>query len=746
MTITATYIGSSTIQVTTSNLTTASASNFINYIDTVTDAIIGTQPGANGTTNTAAILAGTFTSPGAGTATATAFTNNNSISNIQASSGWSLYDCFQVGYTITQAYRALNIDGTTYKYAILRWNLHLIEVNLSSCESWTVGSGATNEVWTYFDCSPIGFRLDVTDMIINSNPRWLMLNSFLNGEPSNWAMVVESAREDITDTAANALPCWGWTSSVLQNLGVASPTGTTTKPLNNNDYTLWSMPRVKNGATGINAAKGWAADYGVAQYPNFWSIAGTSVTSFSYYLGNQANKFSANSWNTANRLVLPIKPITDYNATYITNYGTLYGLKTLAPSGNHMNKISIPVDSSGNYTPAGTSKPHFLLNNYYGSGASTTEETSWFACTQWVNTPATSANSTRPEYMVSTGTAWYMITSLTASNYLIKYSATLNTSTLLPTATSQYNDIKYDGERYIYIATTTGIRQLDTRTDTLGTEIAISGGVYTIVIGPSYIVCAPYTPSTTPVLTILQRPTAQQATTFQIYTTTIGSFVAGTYTPTTFNESVRIVDGCMDLSGNMWFVPTVGTTASNFRMLKVSPIFQVTSSSGIGGAVLPANCAIQVLDINNMIVWQIVSAGNVYAYQFNPITGILVYSSNTAGVVLATNTQLRATFIKYDGVVTIVPRSSAVSPIFARLSLGASITLNASNLPQIGTPVITTAQTGSSSLTCASANPFLFTDGGRIITNNETGIRVLTNIHGINVATNVTYSQMAIQA
>ena len=49
MTITATYIGTSTVQVTVSNLTTSSATSFIQLIDTVTDAIIGTAAGAAGT-------------------------------------------------------------------------------------------------------------------------------------------------------------------------------------------------------------------------------------------------------------------------------------------------------------------------------------------------------------------------------------------------------------------------------------------------------------------------------------------------------------------------------------------------------------------------------------------------------------------------------------------------------------------------------------------------------------------------
>jgi hypothetical protein len=750
MTINASYIGSSTVQITPSNLTTSNASTYINLIDTVTDAIIGTQPGANGTTNTTAILAGSITTPGAGAATGTLFNNNNSIANIQTSSGWSLYDCSQAGYTITQAFRALNADGVTYKYAILRWNLHLMEINMSSCESWVIGSGGSNEVWTYFDCSPIGFKLDATDIIVNSNPRWLMINSFLNGEPSNWAMVVESAREDLTDTVANALPCWGWTSSVLQNLGAVAPTSLTGKPLAgtgsvSTDYPLWCMPRVKNGSTSLNAAKGWAADYGVAQYPNTWSIAGTSISSFITYLGNQsgASKFTANSWNTANRLVLPIKPLTDFNATYITNYGTLYGLKVLAPSGNHMNKISVPVDSTGNYSPAGTSKPHFLLNNYYGSGAGTTEETSWFNCSQWVTTQVSSPY--RMEYMVSTGTAWYMFN--TTQSNIYKFSATLGSySTIVLSGTPTITDLKFDGERYVYIGTSTGIRQLDIRTDLVSAEITITNGVYAMVIGPSYIVTAPNATSATPVLTILQRPTPTNAIPFQIYTSTIGSFSGGTYTTASaYGEAVKMVDACIDHSGNMWFAPTVTTTASNFKLLKISPTFGVTFSSGIAGTAIPANCALQVLDINNIILWQCVTSGSIYAYQFNPTTGLQISVSNTVGSTTALNTSVKATWIKYDGVITLVPKSSATNPVFARLSLGASVSLT-SNIPSIGTPVVTTAQNGTSSLTAASANQFLYTDGGRIIANNDTYLRVFTNVHGINVATNTTYGQMAILA
>lgn len=748
MTITATYIGSSTIQVTTSNLTTSNASNFINYIDTVTDAIIGTQPGANGTTNTTGILAGTFAAPVGGTATGTAFTNANSISNIQSSSGWSLYDCLQTGYTIIQVFRALNVDGTTYKYTILRWNLHLLEVNLTTCESWDpVAHAATNEVWTYYDCSPIGFRLDVTDMIINANPRWLMLNSFLNGEPSNWSMVVESAREDIMDTAANLLPCWGWTSSLLMNLGTASVSNATSKPLAGNDYTLWSMPRVKNGNTGINAAKGWAGDYGVAQYPNWLA---TSNSSFIYYLGNQGNKFWANSWNTANRIVMPIKPITDFTSTYITNYGTMFGLKILAPSGNHMNKISIPVDSNGNYTPAGTSKPHFLLNNYWGSGGgAAVDETSWFQCSQWISQSYTSSTSTRPEYMISTGTAWYMIT--TSGGALLKYSATLNTCTTITlSGTPTLTDLKFDGERYVYIGTTTGIRQLDIRNnDNVATELSVTGGVYCIVIMPTYVLVAPNTAVASPVLYLYNRPVGGAAPgatpIFALTTGTIGSFVAGSTTLTGVfgtETAVRIVDGCLDLDGNVWLTPTVSVLAANYKLIKVTPGGSVSSISTIG-QVISQNAGLQVLDGNNMVLWHAVQATGATAYQFNPRTGPTLIGSATSGALAATLTaQVKLTAIKYDGVLTVVPKATIAGDLYVRLPLGGT------NTTILATPVVTATQ--ATYATNATANQFIFTDGGRIIGNNDNGIKVFTNIHGISVASPstspVTLGQMAIQA
>jgi len=755
MTISATYIGTSTIQVTTSNLTNTSASTFIQLIDTVTDAIIGTAAAANGTTNTAGYIAGTVQVPTGGTATATTFSAGG-LTGTQSGSGWTLFDCAQAGYVITQVYRCLNKDGVSYKAAILRWNLNAHELAVSTCEYWdtlanfnTAGSVATltsrvptNEAFTYFDCAQLGFKMDLTDFIIMTSPRWLAIVTYINGEPCNWAGIFENAREDIMDVATigTGFPCWGYMSSPLWLLGA---TTSSAKPLGTLDYTCWAMPRVKNGANGYLAAKGWGADFGVTNHPVYLTGGVTTQTaaSFFYYLGNQINRYQANSWDTTKRLILPIKPIADFTLQYVSNYGTIFGLKALAPAGNYMNRIRLQVDSDGNYTPAGTLRDHFLLNLHHKTYG--TDETAWFSCSQWTVSSITGQTSARPLYMCSTGSAYYTVTDTATNNFVVKYNALLNTSPSSPfsvTGGQTIYDIKFDGERYVYICTSSGLTRMDVRDDSY-TSISIGGGIYTVVITPTYIFCAGAAQGAQPVVTRVLRST------FLVDSASTFGFTAGSVTLTTFVETTcRLIDGCLDFDGNVWFAPCV-VTGGNFKLVKIIPNSGISYPTLGSSAAATTNVSLHVLDGYNILVHQYASSGaTFYQTQYNPRTGIAT-SSTSVGISATAATNFTKMYtVKVDGVVMSIIRGTAASPYAVRVTLGASagsaITLNAGYV-QLIAPTATSTQTTSST---ASANSFVFYDGARLISNSDTGLRIFTNVHGVNNASSITLGQIALPA
>lgn len=678
MALTITSPGTNTIQITTS-IAGSVYSSFTDLTNAVSDAITGVSPAR--TTN------------------------------------WSLYDSFTVGIIFTQVFRGLNKDGTTYKNIIVRWNTMQQEINTSTCENWdNVNHIPQNEAWTYFDSCPIPYRLDATDLLLFVNPRWCLFHAYMANEPASWAGVVEMQREDVADTAAAAWPCWGWISSNLWMLGATSYSG---KPLNANDHTLICMPRTRSGLTTINAAKGFACDYGVTQYPH-WLASGNG--SFINYLGNQNNKFVTNNWDTTKRLVMPLKPVADYASTYVTNYGQIYGLKVLSQAGLNMNKIQINADSDGNYSPSGTLSDHWLLNNHHKYMSS--DNASWFTNTAIL--PTNVSTGYRPEFVASSG-PFYYITGGVTTNQLGKVNVLLGTYTSISTAYSAY-DIKYDGERYMYFGTSTGLSRLDTRDDSI-TSLTIAGGVFTFAINATHIVTAPFTASATPIITRVLRST------FAVDSSN------GSITLATFTESVRINDLVMDHAGNAHMVANVGT-AGNFKITKIPAATPASPTYTTLSQLVCAQASLHVIDANNICLMQGVTSSSIYRTQYNPTSMVQIGSTTSVGTLPALTAQHKATSAKIAGVLFTLSRSSTTTgAVAALLSLGNTVTTS------LGTHVMSADNyAASTNLTSASANQFVFWDGARIVSNYETGLRYYSNMNGINPYNLVTVGQVAIQA
>lgn len=688
MTIAATYIEQSTIQITASG----TATTFADLTNAVTDAMTGTQPAAVGA------LSGVTFAAGSGI-------------TAQAASGWTLHDSCTVGCIFTQVFKALNADAVTYKNIIFRWNLLKKELNLSTCESWDAGTHSpTNEVYTFFDCAPIGFRLDLCDLILSVSPRRCSVISFINNESGCWSGVFETAREDSSDTAAAGVPCWGWISSTLWNLGA---TAVANRALAGNAPTLISMPRLKNGATGINAAKNCGANYGAACYPN---LDGTGTPSFVYQLSTAVNKFVANAWDVTKRLMMPVTPIFDYNTTNITNLGQIHGLKVLAPAGTTMSKLPAAVDADGNYASNGVSRNHFLFNTHLKPAVA--DNAYWFTNVNWSLSSITVNGGQRPESMVSTGANYYCI--CLNNTKLVKVNAISGTSTELATGT--FYDIDFDGERYIYIGTSTGLRRLDIRTDTISTELVLSGGVNALTITPTHIICAPYALSTIPTISRVLRST------FAVDLTN------GSLTLTTFTENVRILDAVTDYSGNTFLAMTV-TTAASFKLVKIAPDGTVTYGGTVGQTV-SNNVGLFVLDSNNILLFHGVTSAAMTQYQIN--TAMQLIGTTTVSPLAATNNK-KITVAKVGGtVVAVPPQSGATDNKFTFTSLGNTVT----NI--LGAPVLS-AQQGNVAHTSA-VNGFLVTDGARLFTNSDSGLRIFTGVYDRFPVSNVAFGQVALPA
>jgi hypothetical protein len=740
MSITAKYIGASTIQISTTFAAASGNTNmtsFAAFANTVVDAM----------TNTTS-LTGTN-----GALSGTAFTADAGVT-AQTSSGWTLFDSFWGGQNATagtaspvytQVFRSLNADGASYKNIIFRYNTREQVINTSTCEYWdTVANYAagspsaptvrspTNEAWTYFDCAPIGYNLATCDLLLNVSPRWCVLHSYLNNEASLWSGVFENQREDIMDTATIGYPCWGWISSTLWALGAPTPGS---KPLATADHTLYSMPRTRQGYTGVNAAKSWAGDYGITTSPNWLA---TTASSFIYYLGNKENKFITNAWDGSRRLTLPIKPISDYSTT-IANYGQLYGIKLVAPIGSNMNKITVPTDANGNASVTGTDRTHWLLNCHYKSYAN--ETTSWFPQTNstgnitWA--AETIATGGRPISVVSTGAAYYCIMSGGAS--VVKVNAITKTYSAVYSTTG-ITDIKYDGERFIYITSTTAanaITRLDTADDITMVSVPVTGGFSALALSGDTVICSPAATAINIIFNRYNRTPQNAAGNIALTNSTIATANA------TVIDTGIVKDLICDFEGNVWAFPSY-TVAANARLIKIAyNAASNTTVTGLATAGVGVNYGLQLLNGDNMIAWHAVTAAALYQVQFNPRTNAIVGSVQSASTTSALTAASQLTAAKIQGALMVTPNNSALANFFFVNSLGKSITAT------LGAPVVNVDQGTGNAL--ATAGQFIYFDGARLFTNTDTGLRIYTNVNGgLNIGGNanstVSFGQVALPA
>ena len=696
MSITATYIGKSTVQITASGTT----NTFSDLTNAVKDAILGTQPNA------------------AGASSGITFAQSTGVT-AQTASGWTLHDSFTSGIIFTQVFKSINADAVTYKYIILNWNTVMNEINVSCCEGWNATTHvAMNEVHTYNNCAPVNFQLDTCDILLMIHPHWLVVHSYLNNEPSLWAGVFEFAREDAADTGALGVPCFGWISSTLGLIGAGNYSAV---PCNGNDNTLICVPRTKSGSTGLAAAKSWAANYGATTHPT----AATNVShTMPYRLGNQVNSLIGNTWDSTKRFILPIKPIHKFTLASIENKGVIFGLKTLAPVGQNMNKEVINCDSDGNYSYSGTPTDHWMLNQHHKSTAS---NTSWIYNTNL--TSATYAMPQKPIDVAYIGKIYYVLTSAN----VVKLEVINAAATTLITGGTNYM-IKYDGERYIYISTANGLTRIDTRDDSVS-NLAITNGIKAFSINQTHIIGSQSTASAAPTITRVSRSTFT---------------VDGTPQQTpTLADTVIHIDSCVDYAGYVYFAAAF-LGATGYQITRIHPTTSAISQINFfnpGVASPYSGAALLTIDAN-YICFARSSDGGAGVTSFGAGSYLIdtklfnINSVNGASTTIAAcaNSNYRQNLVKVGGTIVCATRGGAnavaTPPAYVRSTDGvSSLPMSQTNISQFfdaNTPTI---------------DPFFTYDGARFITNDTSNrLKIWSGVNGIYTSAGVTLGQMAIPA
>lgn len=433
------------------------------------------------------------------------------MDNAIVAGGWAQYD---VTNQYRRVYRALNNDGSTYKYIGFFIDPGALKITTTCYESWNATTHVgTNEVWTFNRAGWHGIHLSGCDVILMVTPYWCVLQTFIRNNPSVWSGVFEVAREAPEDTAAAGYPCFVWMHSG------AVMTGTTTA-----QYA--SFPRNRAGNTGVAAVtNGWQTPY--IRLGTMTNIDGQTLVPLTTY-----------AWDTTKKIVHSMRP------TYGTSeiHGRVYGLKASYNIGAPYNRVSLPVDTSFNYSSTGTATEHWVLGHTHCGNAATMVQ---------VGAPLSgyasgASTSTIPGYIRScifTGTTFY----ITHATGICKLDGT--TAGLAATATAiagvsavDHHDIVFDG-RYIYASSPTGITRLDTTNNDAVTTLALAQGADALFWDGTNVWAGPRT-------TIVNNSVYQIApATFTITNTVVVATASG-----------QTVGGmCADYAGNLYISTNVGT-------------------------------------------------------------------------------------------------------------------------------------------------------------------------------------------
>jgi hypothetical protein len=365
----------------------------------------------------------------------------NTLDSTITSAGWSQVDVTNPYYRV---YNSLNADGSTYKYIGICIDPATLKINTTSYESWNASTHtATNEVWTFNRAGTMGYAMSGCDVIVMASSHWLILQTFIRAQPSCWSGVVELARELPEDTAAAGYPCWAWMSSA------------TAFTLLNNQSMCVSLPRTRTNLTGINAALNTTlqSEYGRFGTTTYLGQAFTALAQFVTY-----------GWNNTKKILHGLRPVVGTTEVH----GRMFGMKATYNIGSSYNSVSIPIDSNFNYSSTGTNANHWVLaanpsvtpNNLFnpvvGNPVSGTTQIATVANTTgyYANQVAVTCNNVL--YYTSNsspGGVWKSDVSGTAPT----------TPTQVPGIPSVACwGIVYDNVQYMYVATPSGVYQINT--------------------------------------------------------------------------------------------------------------------------------------------------------------------------------------------------------------------------------------------------------------------------------------------
>lgn len=556
--------------------------------------------------------------------------------------GWTQYDV--VDFTVftpikTYVYRCLNADGSTYKYFIIRWNVIECRFYTSTCENWTLATDSpVNECWTGSGAFPQGYDIKDSFIWVSATNRHIVIWSFIKNEPGIWTGVMEFERVASEDTAANGMPCWAWTNSLI----IGTPWGEAAN--NTTSEIMFAFPRTADSYTGAAAAIVYAPVTSRGMYPPAYPSGTVAITVDVnlLHLGSYYN--IAYGWDTAKTLLSPISVDGIFKSM---PFGRAHNFSVTKPIGGFLDTTMANVDATGGWASgSGVSTECVILPMNGGCEADSAYAAGKMAAvygqTLSVITAGTVAIGDNVWMAASDGIRFWAMTSGQGGS-----------STLIYSNASGVQDIIFDGERTIYGSISTGLVKIDTETLVATTLTTIAAGGSYLGIDHKYVYVASRTASTTPSVAMVSRSSFTVSATFTSGTALTVASGWGTPVP--------------DYSGSCFVTSQAGTTAS--QTLRMAKFTSDTGATLVNTANILRNAAATTQNDFPSAFYIDRSSGRLYLVQCATTTGriyeldptlLTALQTVTTMTTAATGTPLASqlalsTTLDYRGDLNIIP-------------------------------------------------------------------------------------------
>lgn len=417
----------------------------------------------------------------------------------------------------TYVFRAPIAESGQYKYFIMRWDIINRWFWTSTCESWdaTTTHLPKNECWTNSSAFIHGYDLRDGYILITGGPKFLMIWSWIANVPGLWSMVSEIQTISPEDTSATSTS-WAWTCSLMLGTPFGATANTATSKI------MFAPPRASNSATGDTAAVVYAPCTVRGMFPPVYPLpsgaTGPTITVDTNLLHLGSAYGTPYGWDSTNLPAYPVSVDSTAVPNAIASKGYVYGMGITGPYTSGGEILNIPLDSSGGWPSAtGVSSPVLALPLNGGYDGDATYATNKLSLTLG-NTYTVSINKICP--------IGDLLTVLAASDGLRFWDAKsgTNSETILIFADSSgVYDVIYDGEQYVYAATSTGVTRVNVSSNDYRSwttsSVTISGGCFALGIDKKYVYASDRTQSTTPSIRMINRST---------FTVNAGAATAGT--------------------------------------------------------------------------------------------------------------------------------------------------------------------------------------------------------------------------